>query len=141
MLPRTHLAIAVHAVSLLSMVVCPRVIIASCASVVVRCSEEELLEELEEQIESCQAKIDYNEQQIVAIAGPAGDADGDEGGIDAAGTGNDADGTQAWGLSSSLPCVLTGALRVLLTHCALWQPCVQTCRTSTTWTPCPKPSP
>ncbi len=29
-----------------------------------------MLEELEERIESFQAKIDYNDQQIVAIAGP-----------------------------------------------------------------------
>ena len=45
------------------------------------CSEEELLEELEEQIESCQAKIDYNDQQIVAIAGPNGDGSAGDVGI------------------------------------------------------------
>ncbi len=51
------------------------------------CREEELLEELDDRIESFQAKIEYNDQQIVAIATPSmqnasGSADGD----------NDADG-------------------------------------------------
>ena len=41
--------------------------------------EEELLEELEERIESTVAKIDYNDQQIVSIARPV------DGGADVSG--------------------------------------------------------